>query len=347
MKKILFVTNSLWNGGAQRVLLLLARGFADKAYDVKIISVNKVAKSYDDSLIVEFLGELGKTPSRKEKINGMRRAIKNYRPEVVISFEYFLNMETIIATRGLKVKVIVSERNDPAQQKDREFLNFMRNFLYKRADVLVCQTPDAKLYFPKKVQKHTVVIPNPIKSGLPLWHGAESDTIINFCRLEKQKNLRLLIDAFLLLHNNYPDSKLAIYGDGKERDNLIDYIAANNLSECVFIHWAIKEIHHIASSCRMFVSSSDYEGLSNSMLEAMAMGMPVICTDCPCGGARMVINDGENGLLVPVGDKESLYRAMKSVWEDRAFAVRLSNNAKKIVRELSEERILEKWNELL
>ena len=97
----------------------------------------------------------------------------------------------------------------------------------------------------------------------------------------------------------------------------------------------------------MFVSSSDYEGLSNSMLEAMAIGLPTVCTDCPVGGARMVIRDGENGLLVPVGDREALAAAMCRVADDRALAETLSQNGRTLREKLSIGVIADEWERLI
>ena len=97
----------------------------------------------------------------------------------------------------------------------------------------------------------------------------------------------------------------------------------------------------------MFVSSSDYEGMSNSMLEAMALGLPVICTDCPAGGARAVIRNGENGILTPVGDANALYLAMKNLAETPDFAETLGKNAVKIRTEQSVEKIIEKWMDII
>ena len=93
----------------------------------------------------------------------------------------------------------------------------------------------------------------------------------------------------------------------------------------------------------MFVSSSDFEGMSNSMLEAMAIGLPCVCTDCPAGGARAVIEDGKNGLLVPVNDAIALSDAMKRVASDTIFAEKLSKNASNIRKNQSVEKIIDKW----
>ena len=87
--------------------------------------------------------------------------------------------------------------------------------------------------------------------------------------------------------------------------------------------------------------------MSNSMLEAMAMGMPCVCTDCPAGGARAVITDHVNGILTPVGDAEALYQAMKELIDNPELANRLGENAVKVREEQSTEKIIKKWMELI
>lgn len=348
MKKLIFVTNTLGNGGAQRVIGLLATSLTKTDYSVKVLCVSKYKKEYIfDGLSVDYLTTETEKISKPTRIKLLRKYLHKEHPDIIIAFEYFLNMDTILASRGIKAKVIVSERNDPAQQKDRKLVNFLRDYLYRKADMLVCQTPDAKAYFSQKVQKHAVVIPNPVKSNLPKYCGQDSKIIVNFCRLEKQKNLPLLIQAFEMIHKKYEDAKLVVYGDGKERDFLQENIRIKHLEKFINIYPATNDIHKIVSECKMFVSSSDYEGLSNSMLEAMAIGMPVVCTDCPCGGARMVIDNNVNGLLVPVGDVQALYEAMDKILSNNKFAESLGQNASKIAVDLSQDKIAMKWYKLL
>ena len=346
--KIMFICNQLGGGGAERVLTIIANCMASSDNQVVIYALNTIGNKYliNDNIAVNELD--CKNLSSIKQVRLIRKKIKKEKPSVIISFEYHVNMKVLLSTRFLRgLKVIVSERNDPAQQKNRKILNYLRDHLYRKADIVVCQTEDAKAYFSPKVQRHAVVILNPLKADLPLYSGQNSKVIINFCRLEKQKNLPLLINAFELLYKKDKDCQLVIYGDGKEKDNLIEIIKNKELSDNVFIIPPVSNIHEIASACKVFVSSSDYEGLSNSMLEALAMGMPVVCTDCPCGGARMVIENEVNGLLVPVNDVNALYEAIYKIMMDDNLANGIAKNALKIREVLSQDTIAEKWINLL
>jgi glycosyltransferase involved in cell wall biosynthesis len=343
-KKITIIVGGLGGGGAERVALLLANGLLKNQYHVDIISFSKDSKSYENSCPVYYLA--GK--SRFQSLLSLRNIIKKLNPDVIIAFQYNVAMNTVIAATGFNKKVIVSERNDPHIFDNRKLKSFFRNFLFQKADILVCQTDEAKRYFENKIKVKTEVIMNPIKGGLPKWEKDNFDNkVITFCRLEKQKNLPMLINAFTEVLEEYPDYRLQIYGEGTLKGELEELIKEKNIENSAEINPFSPNIHSIASKCNMFVLSSDYEGLSNSMLEAMAMGMPVICTDCPIGGARMVIENGKNGILVPVGDSHGMAEAIKKVIREQSFAFEIGRNAEKINDILSQEKIIRQWMEII
>lgn len=166
---------------------------------------------------------------------------------------------------------------------------------------------------------------------------------MTFCRLEKQKNLPMLLRAFADFRETHPDYRLEIYGNGSEREGLVGEVKSLGLEGCASIFPGRPDVHKAVRDAAMFVLPSDYEGLSNSMLEAMAMGMPVICTDCPCGGARMAIRGRGEWDLVPVGDGRALCNAMGCVADDRAFADGIASRATDVRNLFSARSICEKW----
>ena len=254
-------------------------------------------------------------------------------------------MYSVVAARGLKVKVIGSERNDPAQVENRKMLNWLRMQLYKKLDILVCQTDEAKAYFPKAIQKKSVVILNPVTDSLPApYQGVRKHRVVSFSRLEPQKNIPMLLEAFKIFQTSHPDYVLDIYGMGSLRDELIEKAKEN---PSIHIQPYTTDIHRTILDAAMFALSSDYEGLSNAMIEAMGCGIPTIVTDCPCGGARMVIQDGENGILVPVRDGEKMAEAMCRVADDRNLADKLSRNGIKIRETLDKRKIAKQWETVI
>ncbi len=347
---ILFVINQLGGGGAERVLTLLANQLSKlNDYEIKILSIHHSKQKYeiDSKVDVEELDGLGGDTFKI--IREIRNKIVNIRPTTVVSFEYHMNMKVILATFSIKnVNVVISERNDPNSKGGSFPLKQIRNILYRRTDYLICQTPDAKSYFPNAIQEKTIIIPNPIKESIPEpFKGIRKKEIVNFCRLERQKNLPLLIDSFVEFSKEFRDFKMFIYGDGALKDELVQYITDIGMKDKIFLYSAVADIHERVREAYMYVSSSNYEGLSNSMLEAMALGLPTICTDCPCGGARMVIQDGINGLLVPVNDKNAMTNAMKRVASDRALSIKLSTNAVNIRDKLQLSLIVDAWRRVI
>ena len=352
MNKVIFITNFLGNGGAARVMSVVANYLEDRDVDVEIYSFLDREGMYKLNKNVKYniieCKSKNNTLKKIERILKLRKILKKYKKVTIISFEYFVNMQTIIANMFLRNKLIISERNDPSKRGNGKIIRRLRNVLYKFADCLVCQTPDAKEYFPKKIQEKTVIIPNPIMPNLPKrFEGERKKEIVTFCRIEKQKNLKLMVDAFNMLTKDHDDYKLVIYGDGSFKEELEEYIKEKKLEHKIEVNHFEQDVHRkVVDSC-MFVSSSNYEGISNSMLEAMGIGLPTICTDCPCGGARMMIENNVNGILVPVEDVQSMYNAMKKIIENPEFAENLSKNATKIKEKLNQDKICKMWVEIL
>lgn len=351
-KEVIFVVNKLHGGGAERVLTLISSYLAEQDLKVTICTYSDIEEAYIINKNINYVHVKAdgkcKQSKKVKRILALRNIFKQNPNATIIAFEYFINIQTVIASLFLKNKVIVSERNDPNMLNSRKIMNILRSISYGLADILVCQTDDAKSYFNSRIQKKAVIIKNPIMSNLPnRFIGNRKKEIVTFCRLEPQKNLKMMIDAFILLSKDYGDYTLSIYGDGSEKNKLKEYVENKGISHKVNFYGFNKNIHKEILKSKMYISSSNYEGLSNSMIEAMAIGLPSVVTDCPCGGARMVIDNNQNGLLVPVGDVNSLYKGMKRIIEDKDFEELLSKNATLIRDELSVEKICSKWIELL
>ena len=286
-------------------------------------------------------------------VSWMKKYFKKHKGASAVAFLYDSIFLTLLSKNKTN-KVIISERGDPAQSSGSKTTNAFMRKEFTKADGIVFQSPDAQKWYLENTPAKGNVIFNPIKPDLPApYSGERKKRIVNFCRISAQKNLIMLVDAFAEFHKEYPDYELDIIGDpvGNDTegyvDSIIEHIKHHNCENCIHIMPSRKDIHDYIKNYAMFVSSSDFEGMSNSMLEAMAMGLPCVCTDCPAGGARAVIKDGENGLLTPVGDSHALYLAMKKIAENPELANKLSQNSVKIREEQSVDKIIKKWMELI
>lgn len=354
MKKITFIMDYLGSGGAERVTSILVDYFSNENYEVNIIVANKDRNDYvlDKRANIIFLpqdknnSKLHRFKSRYIALKGILISISS---DVIISLaNAWFDFRLISTFQTKNCKLIMSERNDPARHPQSRIMRIIRNFNYRFADIVVFQTPGAKEYFSKKIQSKGVIIPNPLKQNLPKpYVGKRRKVIVTYCRLHEQKNLKMLIDAFNILQHQYDDYKLEIYGRGELKDELNRYIDILGIKHKVSIKDFEKNIHNKINDCSMYVSSSNYEGISNSMLEALAIGLPTICTDSPPGGARMFINSYENGILVPVGDTNGLYEAMKYMIDNPKKSEEMSINSIKIRNELAVDLICKKWIDLL
>lgn len=352
-KNIIILTISMGNDGAERILSELSREWVKCGHHVTIIQTgaNNYGVSYqldNEIKIVNIKAKSTIKPIRYlQEIKQIVSYLNKHPHATVVSFIVASIFNCGVASFFVKNRIVVSERNNPKECPAGRIRQKLRDWAFSRADVCVFQTEEAMKMFPKKVQKKGVIISNPINGNLPKpYTGVREKRIVAACRLHPQKNLPMLIKAFERLHKDYPDYVLEIYGQGNEKEKLEQIINSLHLEHHVVLPGFADDIHAKMLNAAMYVSSSNYEGISNSMLEAMGMGVPTVVTDCPVGGARMMIQNGVNGLLVPVGDENAMYDAMKKVLSDPAFAAHLSEEAVKVNEQYPLEKISKRWLDL-
>ncbi|HFU3798852.1 TPA: glycosyltransferase [Streptococcus suis] len=348
--KILFVTSSLTGGGAERVLSVLANEFFEMSEidGVSVVSIIEDNVTYKLNSGVHYIPYHAKSNNRFLRIVDrylfLRKAIINEKPDIIISFATQVNIYSILANLGLKSKVVISERNDPQRDPIQATVRKLRNQVYKLSDGAVFQTMDAMEYFANIKKLNKTVILNPLKGGLPLpFKGERENRIVTVARLHPAKNLPLLIDAFEEISKKLPQFVLEIFGEGNEKDYLTDLVTDKKIEDRVFFKGFSNKVHDEIRTATCFVLPSNYEGMSNAMLESLALGIPTICTDCPIGGARMVIDHMENGILTPVGNKEQLIRNIELLIEDSQLREKFEKNSIKIKEELSAKKIAKQW----
>lgn len=346
-KRIMVLSHGLSNGGSQRVASLIANHMSCVGHEVIFVAAHSPTRTYPLNDEIEFC-YIGERVGNK-LLNFFARCfrifnlVRRKKIDVAIVFIY---EEGIALLPFRKLKKIYTMRNAPVYFGKTQF-KLMR-MLYRNASNVVFQTNDAMECFDEKTKKHSVVIPNPISSNLPSWIEHEhKKEIVCVCRLDNQKNLPMLIDAFEIVHKEYPEYTLTIYGKGPLENKIKDYVKNKGLMDSFSMPGYSDNVHIKMAEASVFALSSDYEGISNSMIEAMGIGVPCICTDCPIGGARMIIDNNVNGILVPVGDTEAMANAISKVISDEEFAKELSKNSIKIRDTLNQKNICDKWAKLV
>ena len=356
--RITFVIYKISAGGAQRVLTLLANELCKKGWSVTLLTFD----SGSEPAFFELHSGVQHWPLSLMRGQGgcwkaikvyflrpwvLRKAIRKSRPDAVIAFLERMNILTLMATIGLKIPVIVSERNHPAFNTSK-FLSLSRQAVYKMSACLVLQTHDAGAFFSSSIPKS--VIPNPIlvpEYPAPVLKSeASSQTLVAMGRLCSQKGFDFLLNAFAPLGNKFPDWVLEIWGEGAQRGNLENLRDELGLRERVRFPGLTKEHYKTMAEADIFVLSSRYEGFPNVLGEAMACGLPVVSFDCPSGPSEM-IQDGVNGLLVPPENIQELSSSLERLMASVELRNTLGEQARKITESYSLDKIVQSWEELI
>lgn len=352
--KVLFVNLRLTGGGSEKVMAILASYYAEHGIDTGMLLLKDEERVYPISDKVKITECYCPRNGNRllwhfKRISSIRKAIRESGADTVISFMWDVNMNVVLACMGLGKKVIISERADPHNSTRFKAHNFAIKWILPWADKIVFQTPMAKETYTRRSRKKGVIIPNPIvikEDNVDENNAPCKKEIISAGRLMEQKNFEMLIQAFAIFSKEHPDYKLTIYGDGPLRGKLEDQITGLGLEDKVSLPGFVSDLNDRMKQVKIYASSSDYEGISNAMLEALAAGLPSVCTDCPVGGAAMAIEDHVSGILVKVGDAEGMAKAFAEIADDEKFAGELSEKAREKMREFRIDNVARRWMEL-
>ncbi len=353
MKKLMIVTHKMSGGGCERVIAQLLNCFARDGIACTLVTECGVPSFYDLPESVEQIYlTFGKTlPAMKipKAYRKLRKLVKSQKPDLVLALPEKVNVWTVLYLLGTGVPVVVSERNDPHRHPENKLKRVLRKLVYPRADGFIFQTQDAADFFPKSIRRRGVVLDNPLDtSRIPARFTGERRFVVAAAgRLHEQKNFDLLIRAFARFYKEHHVYSLLIYGEGPEKQRLMKTASRLGIAGAVELPGQSKTLLEDLSDCAMFVLSSNYEGMPNVLIEAMACGLSCIATDCPIGGVRSLVTDGENGLLIPVGDESALAFAMARIADDAPLADRLGENATQIRIRLDETIVAAKWRQYL
>lgn len=348
-KTLMFYINAIHDGGAERVILQLAGRFAAAGYRSVLVTSFVDDWEYPVPEGVERVSIEGKQLEQSRlrrnlgRIKALRRLIKDYRPAALISFMAEPNFRAILASRFLPVKTIVSVRNDPEREYGGKLGRIVGRWLLPMADGCVFQTEQAMAWFPRRLQKKSRVIMNQVdRAFFEVSRERPEGYVMTAGRLTAQKNQAMLIRAFASIAPQVRE-ELRIYGEGELREELSGLIASLGMEERIRLMGAADDMPGVLSKAGLFVLPSDFEGMPNALLEAMAAGLCCVSTACPCGGPEAVIENGVSGKLIPVGDEKTLAEAMLELLKDDEKRSAMAANAKARAEMFSPEEIFGHW----
>lgn len=341
--KIMFYYGSMNMGGAERVISSLANNFVKRGGEVSIMVTDSLPSGYALDERVRFVrqnaeacssGLLNAIKNNLRRIELTRKYLREIHPDVVFCFNINSLTIALLASLFLGIKTIGFEPSNPYRSQEGRFWKKMKQIASPFANGYIFSLEGVRKFYPLKTQKKSIVIPtgvfaDTVPETVPLLNQRNGKKICAVGRLHPVKGFDVLIHAFALFSKNFPEYTLHIYGEGDERTTLIEIIRQLNMESSVILEGYVDDIPQKLCENKIFVLSSFHEGMPNALIEAMACGLPCIATRCDFGPSEL-ITDGENGLLVPVGDIEGMSKAMERIAMDSTFAESLARRALKI-----------------
>ena len=351
-EKIIISIATLGSGGAERVLSVLSTPLADNFDEVQYVLWEGGQSFYpiDSRVKIVSLPELSGRKGRNKQITTFRRYIRKECPNLVLSFLTPYNILVLLSTIWIKQKVVVAERTDPKRLLAGGTLGlWLRDELYHRAKGILTQTEYAKSCYDVKFKGKTAVIFNPVtmneeQVGMALKTPKEH-VFVTAGRLEPVKGQTMMIDAFGAFHKSHPNYRLVIYGEGPMREMLQKQINNLELQDAVVLAGRSNDLWNKIVKAEAFLLTSEYEGMSNALIEAMCLGLPVISTKV--AGATDLIKDGENGFLIDVHDMDSLTDRMTILADSPEQREQMGRGASEIYEQVRQDKICKQWIDYL
>jgi GalNAc-alpha-(1->4)-GalNAc-alpha-(1->3)-diNAcBac-PP-undecaprenol alpha-1,4-N-acetyl-D-galactosaminyltransferase len=362
LKRITMIISSLEAGGAERVMSRITNYWAAKGLEITLLTFEDRTKSpfYELDPRIKYIplnlaifspNLIMGIWNNSKRIFILRKIIRESNPDIIISFIDKTNIIVLLATRGLQIPVVVSEHIDIGMYPLGWAWERLRVLTYPWADRVALLNERDRVCFSSKMQTKITVIPNPVlldKIGSKSFieKMPPKPFLIAMGRLTAQKSFDLLLRAFALLKDIYPHWTLLIFGEGPLRTNLESLREELGLKGRVILPGVIKNPHQILKNAELFIMSSRFEGFPMALCEAMACGLPVISTEYH-SGVRDIIDNGVNGILVPVGDINTLSMAMNRLMGDETERKRLGAKAVDILHQFGLEKIMGIWEGLI
>jgi glycosyltransferase involved in cell wall biosynthesis len=349
-------------GGAERVTASLANYWAAKGWEITIVTLTPQSDDfYELSTAIKRVAlELGGESSNVlvglmhnvRRVLAVRRVLRDTKPDVALGMMTTANILLALASLKLKIRTVGSERTHPPQYPLGALWERLRSYGYGLLDAVVAQTNEGAAWIKKHTSaQYVAVIPNPV--NWPMSNQLPHLDVENVCRagrnlllavgrLSGEKQFGLLVDSFQSLASRHSGWDLVIIGEGPLRPALEAQVLAAGLEKCVFFPGRAGNVGEWYERADLFVLSSRFEGFPNTLVEAMAYGLPVVSFDCDTG-PRDIIRHEVNGLLVPPGDVAGLTEALDQLMCDESLRQHFAARAVEVRERFSMVRIAGMW----
>ena len=351
-KKVLFIFPRLGIGGITKSLSFVANCCSERGYETICLSLSDEEQTIplNKDISIQYLCYTnGKNLLYKFfYLLKLKKKIRKISPRLIVAFGADYVRMVTFATSKMNIAIIGSERGNPYLYAKKQKDKYVDAFL--KCDRVVFQTEGAQKVYGTNIMAKSTIIPNVANqrfhnSSLKREHVTNS--IVVCSRLSKEKNVKGIIEAFSLSTMLVSNYVLKIYGDGPEKAVLEEYVAQKCLKKSVVFLGNVANVFEIEHCAALYVLNSDYEGMPNSLIEAMSLGIPSVATDCPPGGVSFLSDNNRRVKLVPVNDTIELSKAMTLVCTDKKVSKNLSDHSKEILEVLSPKRISAMWLDLI
>ncbi len=354
---VAMLIGALTKGGSERVLVNLADYLVRSGHRVTMVTQYQKENEYPlNENVKRVISDITTAETtRNRAINFSRRFFKlrniwkREKPDVILSFIGKNNMMAILTSRFLPVSVAVAVRGDPEAEYYTGWMRKAARYLFRYADGVILQTEASRGFFSEAISKKAVILRNPVNSLFfrPRFQGEREKTIVAVGRIDENKNHRMLIQAFARIADEFPDYKVIIYGEGELRECLQVEVREMGLAERILLPGNTDAVAEKIYKSRVFVLTSDTEGVPNTLIEAMLMGLTVVATDCPCGGPAELIRHQENGWLIPVRDTEKMKDSLHFLLKNLQNADFLGEEASRLQSQYDPDNIGKSWENYL
>lgn len=328
--RYLFIARILYGGGAERFVTTFASYMAEQGYDVHILAYDVTEKDYplSDKVKLHVMKHVeDNLPGKFLRMSRMIQEQAKIQADVLIPFLGSVEYCAYLANLLMGKKFVFTLRNSPWKVGGGRFFRLTA----KKADAIMLQNREQQEYFPESYDDRIYIVPNPVQEKFRFCGKEQyAEKLTRICavgRLHPQKNFPLLLSAMKTIRSVHPNVVLEIYGEGDEGPKLEELITRWELGDVCRLMGRTRNVEAVLKEADLFVMSSDYEGMPNALIEALAIGVPCISSDCRTG-PRSLIREGQTGLLFETGNLDSLTEKLTWALQHPAEMNRMGKTAR-------------------